>query len=253
MKLTVSCPSCSAAVVSDEIGRLPPWCSRCGSTLKAKAEAPRTPAQSAAANHVPDEPVPAAAEEPAAEATPLVTLPYFQACIPNFSSDEHELFRVYLAGNDLLVFKLGVGGVNSGHFQPRTKQRRMGTGIAGAIAQMAEMERVRFAKRIEELDTCDEAGLRLRAAAGDGSFTAAPTDLRDVRVDGPSWWYRYLCSVDHYAVLKFKHAQQGRMSLALPALSDARRAVEGLTQMFGDLVQVNLTWGSAARRAGRFE
>ena len=54
--------------------------------------------------------------------------------------------------------------------------------------------------------------------------------------------------VVHEAMLKFKHRSQGSLAFALPSLRDARRAAEWLPRLFGDKVQVSLSWGSAGRQ-----
>jgi hypothetical protein len=65
---------------------------------------------------------------------------------------------------------------------------------------------------------------------------------------GPSLWNSWVCSVQHEAMLKFKHRSQGSLAFALPSLRDARRAAEHLPRLFGDRVEVSLSWGSASRR-----
>src|SRR5439155_6250939 len=130
-------------------------------------EAPSPPAPAAAQ---PEQAAPAAAEAASVAAEPVETLPYFHACVPTISSGDHELFRVYLADNDLLVLRLGVGDVNLGNFQPRTKPRRTGGGRAGAMAHLADTKNLQLAKRIQDLDVAEEAGLGLQAAAANGGF-----------------------------------------------------------------------------------
>src|SRR5439155_21929552 len=115
-------------------------------------EAPSPPAPAAAQ---PEQAAPAAAEAASVAAEPVETLPYFHACVPTLSSGDHELFRVYLADSDLVVLRLGVGDVNLGNFQPRTKPRHTGGGLAGGMAYLAEMKKIQLAKRIEELDLAD--------------------------------------------------------------------------------------------------
>src|SRR5437016_2029931 len=134
MKTTVTCSGCSNLIASDETGRLPPWCPRCGASFKKSPEALRSAAPNAAG---PANTPAGAAQEELVEAVPHETLPYFHACVPTLSSGDHELFRVYLAESDLLVLRLGVGDVNLGNFQPRTKPRHTGGGLPGGMAYLA--------------------------------------------------------------------------------------------------------------------
>jgi hypothetical protein len=175
---------------------------------------------------------------------------FFHACVPApFSDKSHRLYRFYVTPNDLLVFSLGVGAVSEGQVLPRTRTILPPTmgGMAGAMAKFEEAKDLHLAKRITELDTASEAMLREFAESGDRAFVVGPEDLKWVTLSGPSLWYGWICSVQHEAVLKFHHRTQGRFSVALPSLRDARRAAEYLPRLFGDRLKVTLSWGSAGR------
>jgi hypothetical protein len=160
-------------------------------------------------------------------------------------------YRIYATPADLLVFRVGTGGVSEGQLVPRTRARHMmpQVGVAGAVARLRDLEDVRYARRIEELDAADEMTLRLLAAGGDGSLLAEPADLTGARVDPPSWYVRHLCGTPHEGLLRFAHRRQGKFTLALPSPGDVRRAAGGLTRLLGDAARVNVYW--AAARASR--
>lgn len=65
---------------------------------------------------------------------------------------------------------------------------------------------------------------------------------------GPSFRTRFVSSVQPEAVWKFALHSQGKWSLALPSVRDARRAAEWLPRSFGELVQLKSSWGSFARK-----
>jgi hypothetical protein len=187
---------------------------------------------------------------PTVDAAP--TESFFHACIPAFSECNHRLYRVYITASDLLVFALGVGPVSMGEVLPRTRSvLPPRPGLANAIAKMREATQLRLADRIRELDSADETALRQSAEAGDRGFVVAPEDVSWMTLGAPSFWYRWICSVQHEAVLKFAHRTQGRWTLALPSFRDARRALEWLPRLFPDRVQVNLRWGSSRLNSAR--
>jgi hypothetical protein len=186
---------------------------------------------------------------PMVDAAP--TESFFHACIPGFSENSHRLYRIYVTAEDLLVFAIGVGPVSMGEVLPRTRPQNLPRyGLVGAMAAMQEAKDLHLAKRISELDAADEATLREYAVSGDNAFALTPDDLKWMTLGGPSLWYRWFCGVQHEAVWKFAHRIQGRWTLALPSLRDARRACEYLPRLFQDFVHVSLRWGSSA--SGRF-
>jgi hypothetical protein len=180
---------------------------------------------------------------PVVDAAP--TESFFHACVPSYSENDHSLYRIYVTDRDLLFFKIGVGPVSMGEVLPRTRPNRIGpnVGLAGAVAELADAHQRHMAERIAELDAANEAMLRAFAEERDRGFVIGPDDVASMSLSGPSLWYRWLCSVEHQAVWKFKHRTEGRWKLALPALRDARRAAEHLPRIFGERVQVSLAWG----------
>src|SRR3954451_19213576 len=62
MTSTTPCPGCARPVSADGNGRLPPWCPKCGASLRGPAEAPRpTEATPPSAVQTAPEPAPAPA------------------------------------------------------------------------------------------------------------------------------------------------------------------------------------------------
>jgi len=230
---------------------MPPWCPHCGADVKFDAkpdsDAPLAPPPAP----LPAAPVPRGAAGLMETVDAAPTESFFHACEPALSDKQHRLFRFYITQRDLLVFALGVGAVSEGHVLPRTRTilpPNQG-GIVGAMAMMQESKDLQLAKRIEELDVAAEPTLRQIAESGDRGFVVGPDDVKWMTLSGPSLWNSWVCSVQHEAMLKFKHRSQGSLTYALPSLRDARRAAEHLPRLFGDRVQISLSWGAAGRRA----
>ncbi|OAI42234.1 hypothetical protein AYO40_01880 [Planctomycetaceae bacterium SCGC AG-212-D15] len=235
---TFTCAQCSRPVHATPEGRLPPWCPHCGAAVKTNP-APDAPRPTAA----PAAPLGRVGIVPMVDAAP--TEAFFHVCVPAYSENDHRLYRIYVTRQDLLFFAIGVGPVSMGEVLPRTRSSMVGprVGLAGAIAELADARQRHLAQRIAELDASNESMLRASAEARDRGFVIGPDDVDWMTVSGASFWYGWICSVQHEAVWKFKHRSEGRWKLALPALRDARRAVECSRRLFGDRVEVNLSWG----------
>jgi hypothetical protein len=176
-------------------------------------------------------------------------VPHFHACDLRLLSSQHALYRIYVTASDLLVFRLGVGAISDGEIVPRTRPDAGGAaGLMAAVAARRTSQQIELARRVAELDVSDEATLRHFIYEGNGCFTVTPEDLRQVRIDPPSGWLRFLSGVPYEGTLRITHRQAAGMALALPSVRDARRAVEELTRLLGASLQVHLTWGSTARR-----
>jgi hypothetical protein len=235
-------------------GRTPPWCPHCGVDIKRDAlVAPAAAVVAAApvpkpvaAITLPEAPTPRGAAGLLETVEQAPTESFFHACDPALSDKCHRIFRFYITPSDLLVFALGMGAVSEGQVLPRTKSILPPTmgGMAGAMARMEESKDLQLAKRIEELDAANEKALRDMAESGDRGYVVGPDDVKWMTLAGPSLWNSWVCSVQHEAMLKFKHRKQGSLAFALPSLRDARRAAEHLPRLFGERVQVSLSWGS---------
>jgi hypothetical protein len=237
--------------MADSEGRVPPWCRHCGADLKTS---PKEPAPAATAQAPLQQPkLPSAAGPPAPNGQTKAP-PYIHACIPGMLG-KNMLYRIYFTSSDLLVFRIGSGTISAGQVLPSTKARvrPIGLGllpmIAHSVAKRNEAEDMRLADRAKELEAADEPTLRDCVHTGDAAFALGPGDITWLRIDPPSGYIRVFCGVDHEGILKFEHRTAGKMKLALPSWKDAKKAIEELPKLFGDLVQVNLSWGTAARRA----
>ncbi len=246
------CPSCSQVILADSDGRMPPWCRHCGADLKSGAKSPKP---AASGEPPPKEPELLGAAGRIPVNGKLDALPYIHACIPGMLGN-NTLYRIYFTKNDLLVFRIGSGTVSAGQILPQTRPRvrPISVGllpmIAHSVAKRNDAEQIRLAERVKELDAADETTLRDIVYTGDAAFILGRGDITWLRIDPPSGYIRFICGLDHEGLLKFEHRVAGKMKLALPAWKDAKKAVEELPKLFGDLVQVNLAWGSAARHAG---
>lgn len=233
MPAPLRCPSCSRPILASPEGRLPPWCPQCGASIKSDAStiAPSRP-----------EPVGRLGLMPTADSA--AGRPFFHACVPAYSENYHQHYRIYPMASDLLLFALGIGPVVNGEIMPRTRSV-FGPrgGLAGAIAEWEDAKQRQLATRIQDLDAADEPMLRTLAEAGDRGFVLRPGECASMRLGGPSFWYRWICGVGHEAVWRFRTIEHGTWKLALPSLRDARRAAEHLPRIFDNAVEVSLSWG----------
>jgi hypothetical protein len=263
MKNSIPCPRCSRTVAANADGQLPPWCTECGADLKADRRPvppplqPARPDESVSARPLKSGPIPLRGGDDLVrwDRDPVL---FFHACEPAIVSSNCLMYRLYVTASDCLVFRLGRGDFSFGQVVPPPRPTPLlfhrGAIAALAIHRQQEKERRQLEERLKYLDAADEDALRGYAKARwDESFLAGPRDMRSITIDPPSLWYRFGCGVAHEGVLKFWHRTEGEMSMALPTAGDARRAVEGMTRLFGNEVEVNLRWGSGARRAGREE
>ena len=237
MNVAVACPSCRRKVSSDSQGRLPPWCKHCGADLKAE--------ERTSTSNTPD-----AAEQPDGLEAPVSVreVPFINCCIPSTSSVDNTLYRLYVTDEDVIVIKVGQWIVEEGEFQPERKLSYMMPASHGAraVAIMLENQRKRFAENLELLSDADEASLRRYASEWKGCFTMRPEQLSWLRIEPPSRWKRFLCSMKHEAMLKFAHVEQGKFALAILSVKDVRRAVEMLPQLFPGSMEISLPWTDTA-------
>jgi hypothetical protein len=246
-------------VAANADGGLPPWCAGCGADLKAERQPfpPPLRDESVSARPLKSGPIPLPGGDDLAR-WDREPVPFFHACETAVVSSNHQLYRVYVTARDCLLFRLGRGDFRFGQLVPPARPTPLlchrGAIAALAIHREQEQERRRLEERLKYLDAADEDALRGYAKARwDDSFLAGPRDMRSIALDPPSLWVRFGCGVAHEGVLKFWHRTEGELSLALPTAGDVRRAVEGMTRLFGDRVEVNLRWGAGAKRNGREE
>src|SRR5207302_123854 len=124
-------PRCSRSVVANADGRLPPWCTECGADLKAERQAvppplppalpPPLPDKSVSARPLKSGPIPLRGDDRVAVDRGLV--PFFQACEPMVVSSNHQLYRVYVAARDCLIFRLGRGEFSLGEAVPPQRRK----------------------------------------------------------------------------------------------------------------------------------
>lgn len=226
---TVTCPSCSHGVAVQPGGRLPPWCSACGAALGG-----------------------AGATGPSAGPQPLSPAPgaprYFHACVPQvFQNERLTTYRFYVTGDELLAFPAGLGSIKDGRFFPQTGAGRVIGGIGhGALQTRAsqvegDLHSRREAEGTDKLDGASDEVLSMAARQVAGAVPISTGELRGVRIEAPGLLFTFLRGITCEAVLKLGHPTLG--TLALPSLTDARRAVEGLKGLLGAALTVNLPWG----------
>lgn len=253
MQFTITCPSCSRGNPVDDRGRVPPWCSACGASLSrdlAPAMAtPPAPPPPAAVRAV-AAPVKATLPQPAAVGAggPV----YFQACVPQIMKHEQlKLIRFYVADGHLLAFPAGFGSIRDGQFVNQNHVSRVIGGIGhGAVMLNAtrtacELQSLRDAEHVTSLEGWSEEALVQMALTTSGAVVIPAAELRSVRIEAPGTWFALSRGIRCTAILKLNYENFG--TLALPSLTDARRAVEGLTELLGIALEVNLPWG--ARRS----
>lgn len=244
---TPNCPQCSHPIPVN--GDRPPWCPRCGVDLKSR-RSPDRPA--------PTGPADVRGESTDADGFPVLSpapggaLPFFSACKLTLLSKHRQNFRLYITGTDLLVLQLD---------PPPFRERRVmaqviGGATSGATAHLlqgvilGDRRPAEPRDREQLLGVADEVTLRQYAEAWKGSFAADPQDVSCLRIGPASCWRRFLSGIEHEGILTLQHRWKGKVTLALPSLTDVRRAVEELPRLFGEVVEINLPWGPRRSPAG---
>lgn len=261
----VTCPSCSRGIPIPPGERLPPWCSACGANL------PRdlTPTLSGPrANGVPPPaPVPPPPKVPPTEPERVeaprpvvpqseVTVPpaagsltpqYFHGCVPQVLSHERLVFfRFYAVRGELLVFPAGLGNVVDGQFVPLTRVSRVIGGIGHGAGQISAGRRANDLTSLEQsatlakLDGSSDEVLAEMARITPGAVAVPAADLVTVSIAAPGFLFTLFRGFRCEAVLRLGYPLG---TLALPSVTDARRAVEGLRGLIGPRLRVDLPWG----------
>jgi hypothetical protein len=238
---TPYCSQCSYPIPVN--GDPLPWCPRCGADLKSRRSSDRP---------APTGPADEGGESTDADSRPVLSptpadgaLPFLSACKLTLLSKDRENFRLYITGTDLLVLKLDP--------PPFRERRVMGQVIGGALAGstarlvqgviLGDQRQAEPRDRERMLGVADEFTLRQYAHEWKGSFVADPKDVSRLRIGPASWWRRFLSGIEHEGLLTLRHRWKGKVTLALPSLTDVRRAVEELPRLFGEVVEINLPWG----------
>jgi hypothetical protein len=235
--MKLECPQCRNELPNNPDPDLASWCPVCG------AEFDPTLAAEEAGEAVPELP---GEEKAAAAGRPWgCPLPYFHARIASSWSVDQTIFRVYLAGRDLLFINLGVASLEA----PDSAQQAAPPGgglLVAAVAAAATYAAAHAQATLDRLNSvlkvADEDVLRQYAAEDEKSFVLSAEDIRDVRIDPRSFWGS-LFAAKHSALLRFEHAARGDVTLQLVSINDVSNALEGLPQVFKH-VAVNVSWNS---------
>jgi hypothetical protein len=236
--MAVECPHCQQPIPVDGF-RLRSWCPNCGRELSTspRNDPAAEPATTEAPRLRPAEGLPRLAGAAGGK------LPYFHVRIA--SSGPRTAYRIYIAGTDLLFIHLGVQSLDPGHHARQGAAITGGGLIGGLIGSVAAEEaRARIARLTRSLDAADERILRRFAAEDEDSFTLATGDLRDLRIEPRSVWQALKRGPGCAALLRFTHPERGDMTLELLAIDDVTAAVRELRRLYGDAVQVKVSWNS---------
>ncbi len=278
--LAVYCPHCGASIRMDDQGRLPPWCSKCGRTLRAEdmlgALEPRRDLSSPISQYPAEPPrryppapkpiapgctaIQARPAEPARDAiqsgrTPraaaptvdvpdiaLAPLPFWNARA--LGKNQGNLYRIYLTENELLFIEMQGSRDNS-----KQVARMTGFALGGLFgAALASLvvdggAPAHVAGVGELLHNADEETLRLYAQREPNCRCRLLDGYHRIRVAPRSTWYRWFGGVEHEAVFTLWHTQYGKEAWALVGYMDVRKALEHLTQRVPDRLENHLEWG----------
>lgn len=252
----VTCPSCSRGIPIPPGERLPPWCSACGANLPRDLSpapaGPRADSVPPAAPVPPPPPKPERVEAPRPEvtATPAagsLTPQYFHGCVPQVLSHERLVFfRFYAVRGELLVFPAGLGNVIDGQFVPLTRVSRVIGGIGHGAGQISAGRRANDLTSLEQsatlakLDGSSDEVLAEMARVTPGAVAVPATELVTVSIAAPGFLFTLFRGFRCEAVLRLGYPLG---TLALPSVTDTRRAVEGLRGLIGPRLRVDLPWG----------
>jgi hypothetical protein len=251
MSVALNCSSCTRSIPIDLDGRLPPWCRHCGATLSRNA-VPQIVEPASTPLPPVEQPKPS---EPRAQAivqsTPIKPrdVPFFQAVVPQVLSHERlRGMRFYVVNGELLVFPSGLGSIRDGQYVPQTHISRVPGGIGHGAHQISygmrqnDMNSIRENGDLSTLAGASEAAISEAARTIFGAAAIEAEDIGPSRIESTGTWFALTRGFSCAAVLKLGYP--GFKTLALPSISDARRAVGGLRSLIGDQLVVDLPWGS---------
>ncbi len=104
------------------------------------------------------------------------------------------------------------------------------------------MSNIRDAEGLAGLEGASEAAILETALNTSGAVIIPAGELQQVRIESAGTWFALTRGIKCAAILKLGYSNFG--TLALPSLTDAHRAVEGLTALLGNALHVNLPWGA---------
>lgn len=246
MQHSISCPSCSRPVPVEGVDRLPPWCKGCGAALSRSL----LPTAVAVGRGEPTRPAAAPiARAPAPVALAPSPSAYFTAVVPTVMQHERlNAYRCYVAGGSLLAFPAGFGSIRDGQYVPQNHITRIiggighGAKITNPTRIDCELRGLRAAEGLETIDDSSEDAILCAAESTFGVVALPAENLRHTRIEGVGFWFTLLRGFRCAAVLKLEAGNV--RTLALPSLTDARRAVESLRSLVGGSLHVDLPWGS---------
>jgi predicted amidophosphoribosyltransferase len=256
---SLSCPSCSRIIQTELGGRLPPWCKACGATLSSTRSTPAgtaTVAEQKVAPIVRERATATIAAQPTLKpAASQAEVSHFQVVIPQILTHERlSAYRFYATSNALLGFPAGFGSIRDGQYVPQNHVSRVLGGIGHGAKMLnaqrinSELSSLRDAEFLDNLEGSSEAVLLNAVASVCGAVVIDPADLHRVRIESVGLGFALTRGFKCPAILKLGYSNFG--TLALPSLTDARRAVEGLGRLLGDALEVDLPWGP--KRAARW-
>jgi hypothetical protein len=217
---TLACGRCARAVPAD-LGA-PPWCPHCGSDLKPAAQ-PGMPTVRAG------ELVPAALLQP-----------------PYFVGRAARSYRVYILPKQLLFLDCPAPDDRSASEKVvmgvSIQGGLIGAMIGGAIAGAIQQNRLAKTRdRDWTLNMADTDELIAMAEREQDSFALDLEDLRDVVIEGLTFWQRAFA--DRCAArLKFLHPVRGPLTFALPRPIDVGVAIKQLPPLLDERITVDAKW-----------
>jgi hypothetical protein len=217
---TLACGRCARAVPAD-LGA-PPWCPHCGSDLK-PATQPGMPTVRAG------ELVPAALLQP-----------------PYFVGRRARSYRVYVLPKQLLFLDCPAPDDRSASEKVvmgvSIQGGLIGAMIGGAIAGAIQQNRLAKTRdRDWTLNMADTDELIAMAEREQDSFALDLEDLRDVLIEGLTFWQRAFADRSA-ARLKFLHPVRGPMTFELPRPIDVGVAIKQLPPLLDERITVNAKW-----------
>lgn len=157
--------------------------------------------------------------------------PCFHGLAP-FAWKSNRFYRVYLLPGELIFLCLKTGGEFSQAV--RVQFGLVGTLVGEAIDQAK--------KNKKTINQHDRVSIDELIAQHKNSFRARRNEFSEVSIDPKSLWLTYSYSHPHAGVLRFKHAEQGKMTLLLETVEDMRAVVQHLPAVLGFQVAVNVEW-----------
>jgi hypothetical protein len=164
-------------------------------------------------------------------------IPFVQGMAP-FAWKPNRAYRVYILPGELIFIYTGSGGEISAAVGAQF-------GLIGGLLAAALSRK----KDEPSQEPADAAALEEILRQHKHSFRAQASDILEASLDPYSFWLAAMYhQPGHVGALRFRHRDQGKLTLCFNTLEDMRTALEKLPAALGDSLTVNVEWDENKKR-----